>query len=129
MAPAASAIEAALAVDGTIDITTTGARTGRPRRIEIWFLRLDGRTFITGIPGPRGWYANLLQHERFRFHLKESVSADLPARALPVTDPVLRRWVFEQPHRWNDWYRAQSSLESLATGAPMVEVFFTDPAA
>jgi F420H(2)-dependent quinone reductase len=46
-------------VDRVIDITTTGRKTGEPRRIEIWFHRLDGRYFITGAPGrPRDWYAN-----------------------------------------------------------------------
>lgn len=100
-----------------------------PRRTEIWFLRLDGRTFITGTPGSRAWYANLRANERFTFHLKESVAADLPARAVRVTDPALRRWVFDQPHRWNDWYRSQSSPESLMAEAPLVEVFFTEAGA
>jgi deazaflavin-dependent oxidoreductase (nitroreductase family) len=81
----------ALATDRTIDITTTGRQTGQPRRIEIWFHRVDGRYYITGTPGrPRSWYANLLAHPRFTFHLKESATADLPATARPVTDPAER---------------------------------------
>jgi deazaflavin-dependent oxidoreductase (nitroreductase family) len=80
-----SAIEQALAQDRIIDITTTGRKTGEARRIEIWFHRLDGRYYITGTPGARGWYANLLEHPDFTFHLKESAQADLPARATPVT--------------------------------------------
>lgn len=47
------------AAERTIDITTLGARTGLPRRIEVWFHRVDGRWYITGVPGPRSWYANL----------------------------------------------------------------------
>ena len=43
-------IRAALSRGGTIDITTTGRRTGRPRRIEIVFHRIDGRMWISGIP-------------------------------------------------------------------------------
>ena len=43
---------AALERDGTIDITTTGARSGLPRRNEIWFMQLAGRTFITGTSDP-----------------------------------------------------------------------------
>ena len=117
-------IRAALATDGTIDITTVGARSGLPRRSEIWFLHLEGRTFITGTPGPRNWYSNLLTHDRLTFHLKESLAADLPARAAPILDETTRRWVFSQPHRWNDWYLAEAPLDKLVSGSPMVEVLF-----
>lgn len=122
------AARAALATDGTIDITTVGARSGLPRRSEIWFLQLGGRTFITGTPGPRNWYANLLADDRLTFHLKESVVAALPARAVPVLDEATRCWVFTQPHRWNDWYLGESSLEELVAGSPMVELFFDEHA-
>ena len=119
-----SEVSAALASDGTIDITTIGARSGLPRRTEIWFLHLEGRTFITGTPGPRAWYANLLAHDRFTFHLKESVKADLDARAVPVLDEPTRRWVFSQPHAWNDWYRGEAAFDDLVAHSPMVEVLF-----
>ena len=79
-----SSIEQALAADRVIDITTTGRRTGEARRIEIWFHRIDGRYYITGTPGARGWYANLLEYPDFTFHLKESASADLPSNATAV---------------------------------------------
>jgi F420H(2)-dependent quinone reductase len=118
------AARVALATDGTVDITTVGALSGMLRRSEIWFLHLDGRTFITGTPGRRNWYANLLADDRFTFHLKESLGADLPARAVPVVDKATRRWVFSQPHRWNAWYLAEASLDELVAGSPMVEVVF-----
>jgi len=121
-----SEVSAALASDGTIDITTIGARSGLPRRTEIWFLHLDGRTFITGTPGPRNWYSNVLAHDGFTFHLKESTRADLEARAVPVLDEPTRRWVFSQAHRWNDWYRAEASLDDLVAGSPMIEVVFAE---
>ncbi len=86
--------DAALTQDRVIDITTTGRKTGEPRRIEIWFHRVEGRYYITGTPGPaRDWYANLVAHPGFTFHLKESATADLPATARPVTDPAERRKV------------------------------------
>ena len=75
------------AAERTIDITTLGRRSGIPRRIEVWFHRVDGRWFITGMPGPRNWYANLRAHPRFLVHLKHGVTADLPATATPV-DPA-----------------------------------------
>ena len=75
------------AVERTIDITTVGARTGIPRRIEVWFHQVDGHWYITGVPGPRNWYANLRAHPRFTVHLKHGVTADLSATAAPVPSP------------------------------------------
>jgi deazaflavin-dependent oxidoreductase (nitroreductase family) len=86
-----ASIRAALAADRTIDISTMGRKTGQPRRIEMAFHRLDGAIYLTGTPGKRDWYANLLAHPDFTFHLKRSVTADLPAQATPITDPAARR--------------------------------------
>ena len=44
----------------TIDITTVGRRSGIPRRIEVWFHRVDGHWYITGVPGPQGVPQSLL---------------------------------------------------------------------
>lgn len=82
--------------DRTIDITTTGARTGRPRRIEIWFHRVEGRLYLSGMPGTRSWAANLLANPSFTVHLKHDVLADLPASATPVTDEAERRAILTQ---------------------------------
>lgn len=96
------AIAAALALgpeatmaDHTVDITTIGARSGQARRIEIWFHTVEGVVYLTGLPGPRDWYANLLAHPRFTFHLKHEVHADLAATATPVTDPAERARLFD----------------------------------
>ena len=56
---------------------------------------MGGRYYLTGTPGrPRSWYANLVAHPEFVFHLKKSVTADLAAVAHPVTDPAERERVF-----------------------------------
>lgn len=81
--------------DRTVDITTIGAHSGAPRRIEIWFHNIDGEVYLTGIPGPRDWYANLVTHPDFTFHLKNGVQTDLPAHAHPVSDKAERVRVFE----------------------------------
>lgn len=103
-----------------IDITTTGRRTGRPHRIEIFFYRAGGRTYLCSGAGggATDWHANLLADPRFTFHLKNVVRADLPARATPVTGAAERRAVLaeivadlNQPHdpgsirptRLEDW--------------------------
>ena len=41
----------ALSRGGVIDITTHGAKSGKPRRIEIGFHNIDGKIFISGMPG------------------------------------------------------------------------------
>ncbi|MCA9955107.1 MAG: nitroreductase family deazaflavin-dependent oxidoreductase [Anaerolineales bacterium] len=117
-------IKQALATDETIDITTMGHKSGKPRRIEIWFRQVNGRIYITGTPGPRDWYANLLENPNFIFHLKESVQADLSARARFVLNPIERRALFNDPSM--TWYREQvESLDELITGSPLIEVIFT----
>ncbi len=112
----------ALEQDRTIDITTTGKRTGEPRRKEIWFHNLDGRLYITGLPGSRDWYANLVAHPEFTFHLKESVQADLPAVATPVLDRAQRREIMAAIHRKLGWDR---DLEEWVEQSPLVEVELT----
>ncbi len=112
----------AIASDTTIDITTTGTRSGQQRKTEIWFMFIEGRVFITGTPGRRDWYANLVANPEFTFHLKESAKIDLPARAVPVTDAAERERVLSAPE--TEWYRGQATMEQLVAGSPMVEVHF-----
>ncbi len=117
-------VRAALARDRTIDITTTGRRSGEPRRIEIWFHMIDGRAYITGTPGTRDWYANLLAHPEFTFHLKESATADLRARATPVTDDAARRALFERI--LVKVGRPAADLDTWMARSPLVAVDFLE---
>lgn len=122
---------AAGTAERTIDITTRGRRTGRPRRIEIFFYRAAGRTYLCSGAGGAAtdWHANLLAEPAFTVHLKHGIRADLPARATPVTDPAERRAVLaeivadlNQPHdpgtirptRLEDW--ADSRLMRVSFG-------------
>jgi deazaflavin-dependent oxidoreductase (nitroreductase family) len=113
-----------LADDPIVDITTTGRQTGRPRRIEIWMLDVEGRFFITGTPGRRDWMANLSADPSLVVHLKRHAHVDLAARTTPVEDPATRRAVLE--HLTAAWYRTQEPLDILVATAPMVEVVFDD---
>ena len=112
-------VKQALERDRTIDITTTGRQSGRPRRLEIWFHNLDGRIYITGLPGRRDWYANIVANPEFTFHLKQTVQADLPGRARPIADEQERRDVLERILERLD--RADQ-LERWMQEAPLVEV-------
>jgi deazaflavin-dependent oxidoreductase (nitroreductase family) len=114
-------IERALAQDRTIDITTTGRTTGASRRIETWFHRVDGRYYMTGSPGRRDWYANLLANPAFTFHLKETVRADLPARARPITDSKERRAILQEV---TSRVGASDRLSEWMADSPLVEVTF-----
>ena len=53
MATTKDAIDAALERGHTIEITTTGRRSGEPRRLEIVFHNIDGRIYISGTPYKR----------------------------------------------------------------------------
>lgn len=113
----------ALDRDDTIDITTIGRKSNQPRRIEIWFMRVAGRTYITGTPGKRHWYANMVANPRFTFHLKQSLRADLLATARPVLDSAERRRILSDPVM--HWYIDRAgSVDALVAGSPLVEVLF-----
>jgi deazaflavin-dependent oxidoreductase (nitroreductase family) len=108
--------------DPTIDITTTGRRSGQPRRIEIWMLAVGQRFFITGTPGKRDWLANLRANPELVVHLKRDAGLDLPARAVGVTDVPTRQLVVDSLVA--SWYRGQTPVDDLLVHAPMVEVTF-----
>ena len=116
-------VKAALESGKVIDITTTGRKSGEAKRIEIWFRNFDGRIYITGRPGKRSWYANLLANPDFTFHLKEGVQADLPARATAIRDEDERRRVLTElvARAGGD-----QSLDDWLAGAPLVEVEFAE---
>jgi deazaflavin-dependent oxidoreductase (nitroreductase family) len=115
-------VSAELADDPTVHITTTGCRSGLPRRIEIWMVDADGSFYITGTSGRRDWLANLRADPNLVVHLTRHAHEDLPARATEVTDPAVRRAVFE--HANAAWYRTQQPLDVLVETAPMVAVEF-----
>ena len=123
--PASSALER------TIDITTIGAKTGRPRRIEVWFYRVDGEIYLTTSPARRSWYANLLRHPEFTFHLKHGIRADLAARATPVHAPDVRAHVFgaiiddlNQPRNPAGIPQPVEPLDEWMSGSPLMHVTF-----
>ncbi len=116
--------------DRTVDITTTGAKSGLPRRIETWFYRVDDDLYLSGRPAPRGWAANLVADPRFTFHLKHGVVADLPAIARRIDDDAERRRILgriiddlgRSGRRMPDEER-----EAWMVGSPLFEVVLDDP--
>jgi len=108
----------------TIDITTTGRRSGLPRRIEIVFHNFGGRIYITGRPSQRtrDWIRNLEADPHFTFHLKRTVQANLPATARIITDEAERRAVFRDV--LTVW--PTMDLETMTAYSPLIEVTFDD---
>jgi deazaflavin-dependent oxidoreductase (nitroreductase family) len=118
----------ALSHGHTIDITTTGRRSGAPRRIEIVFHNIGGRLYITGMPRAghtRAWLRNLAADPHFTFHLKGRVAADLPATARVITDENERRAIFAEVVKV---WRGQD-VETMTKDSPLIEVTLEDRAA
>jgi len=112
-------IRRALSRGHLIDLTTTGRKTGQSRRIELVFHAIDGRVYISGMPGrPRSWLANIRADPRVTFHLKGPVTADLPATAREITEPAERRRVMEQVAR--NWQR--TDVDRMMVQSPLIEV-------
>jgi deazaflavin-dependent oxidoreductase (nitroreductase family) len=118
--PADDRVARALSRGHTIDITTTGRQTGLERRIETVFHNIDGRIVLSGLPGRRSWYANLLAEPSFTFHLKGAVKADLSATARPIVEPAERRAVMARVAQ--NWGR--TDLDVMMERSPLVEVTF-----
>ena len=116
-------VQRAFAHGDVIDITTTGRRSGQPRRIEIVYHVIDGRIYISGSPRRerRSWLANLDANPRFTFHLKRGSRADLPAAARIIEDPDERRTVMR--HIIETAWHGQD-LEAMVAYSPLIEVSF-----
>jgi deazaflavin-dependent oxidoreductase (nitroreductase family) len=108
-----------------IDLTTTGRRTGRPRRIEIFLHHQDGVLFITGIPRAdrtRDWIHNITADPHVVVHLKQSVTVDIPATARVVIDPAERRPLMEAAaRRWG-----RHDVDEMVRHSPLIVLTVSD---
>jgi deazaflavin-dependent oxidoreductase (nitroreductase family) len=113
-------IIAGLGKGGVFDITTTGRRTGKPRRLEIVYHVIDGRIYISGIPSPtrRAWLANLDADPALTLHLRKRVAADVRATARIIDTETERRRVL--PHIARNWGR--DDVELMVRQSPLIEV-------
>lgn len=113
-------IREALSRGGLVDITTTGRRSGKKRRLEIAFHNVDGGIYISGMPSPRrrSWLANLDANPSFTFHLKGHVKADLPAKARIIDGVDERREIL--PHVARAWRR--NDVDRMVEQSPLIEV-------
>lgn len=138
--PDREAIRAALSIDRsssaqarTIDLTTTGARSGREHRIEIWFYRAGNELYLSTAPARRDWHANVLVHPRIVVHLKNGRRADLPATAVPVIEPAQREQVLREivdelrhPDNRGGVQGIVGAAEDWIAGSPLVRIDLDD---
>ena len=113
------AVQQALERDRTIDITTTGRNTGQPRRKEIWFHNIEGRLYITGTPGSRDWYANLVANPNSLFTSSRAPRPIWPPGQTSIRDQDQRRDIISRIHQKIGGNR---DLEAWVEGSPLVEV-------
>ena len=118
------AVQEALKTDRVIDITTIGRRSGNPSRKEMWFHNIDGDIYITGMPGRRDWYANVVANPDFTFHLKVSTKADLDAKARPITETGEKRAVLDRILANLD---RSDQIDEWVENSPLIEVEFVAP--
>jgi deazaflavin-dependent oxidoreductase (nitroreductase family) len=113
-------IDKALQGVQTVDITTTGRKSGKPRKLEIVAHNIDGRIYISGMPFPRrrSWLANLDANPHMTLHLKGRVRADLPVTARVIEGEAERREIL--PHIARNWGR--NDLETMVEQSPLIEV-------
>ncbi len=108
---------ARLARTRTVDLVTTGRRSGRPQKVEIWWFYFDDDFVITGTPGRRDWYANILTDPRVVIATRYG---DFPGTAVTVSDRVFRSRFFSDGA--SRWYSTQAELDLLVKTAPMVRI-------
>ena len=118
-------IKAALDAGGIADITTTGRKSGLPRRIEIYFHQFDGAYYLTGRPGrKRDWESNIEANPEFTLHLKRGVSADLDVVAEQGVSQVEKRRILLRAlvENWDsDPERAEQSVDHWVENSPFVK--------
>jgi deazaflavin-dependent oxidoreductase (nitroreductase family) len=118
------AVKEALDRGGIADITTVGRKTGKPRRVEIYFHQFDGEYYLTGRHGrKRDWEANIVAHPEFTLNLKRGVTADVPVVGEPEPDPevrarILRRALIENWDSPPD--RVDEALHKWVDGSPFI---------
>lgn len=109
---------------GVADITTIGRKSGKPRRIEIFFHQFGGEYFLTGRPGRRRhWEANIKATPEFTLHLKRGVVADVAVVGEPEPDRAVRRAILLRAlvESWgSDPDRSEAAVDKWVEESPFI---------
>jgi len=96
---------AQVANESTLEITTIGRKSGKPRTKPIWFVYDQGALYIqSGKDGKTHWYRNLQKNPQMRLKIGQLV---LAGRAQFVTDTA-------ESERIHDLFRSKYSLARVA---------------
>jgi F420H(2)-dependent quinone reductase len=115
------ATRSALERSQLIDMTTTGGRSGLPRRIEISLHASGGHLYVSGMPRAdrkRAWIANLEHDPHLTIHLKRTARVEVPATARIITDPTERRSILALVAK--AWGR--TDLDVMVAHSPLIEL-------
>ena len=87
-------------------LTTTGRRSGRPREIEIWFTRREGRYYLIAEHGARAdWVRNLRADPGVRVRVGDERFSGRARVLDPSAEPELSaaaRVLSEAKYGWGD---------------------------
>ena len=83
--------------------------------MEIWWFHFEERFIITGTPGRRDWYANVLANPRVVIETRLETSGT----AAPVSDEQFRHRFFSDTA--TRWYSTQAEL-GPGEDRPMIEL-------
>ena len=107
----------------TVQLTTRGRKTGRPRTVTVWFVTVDPTSIFVQHVGrkPAQWYGNLLQNPTVQIDFGDGPTA---AHAAPITDAArvqkilrlirkkyLLAWVFQLLGRRDQAVAAQLTVD------------------
>jgi deazaflavin-dependent oxidoreductase (nitroreductase family) len=100
-------------------LTTTGRRTGRPREIEIWFTRRDGRYYLIAEHlWETHWVQNLLADPRVSVRVGDEAFAARARVIAADAEADLRQQVqelSEGKYGWGDGLVVELTLDPPAT--------------
>ena len=100
-------------------LTTTGRATGKPHRIEIWFVVIDGSVWVASGGGNRSdWVRNLAAEPKLRLEIG---TRGWPARATLHHDLAAHRARELLAARYQGW-TGDEPLSDWATTALLIEV-------
>ncbi len=87
-------------------LTTTGRQSGRPREIEIWFTRQNGRYYVIAEHGTKSqWVKNILADPAVSFRVGKSKFSGRARVVNGEDDPHLKqtvRQLSETKYGWGD---------------------------
>ena len=117
-------VKEAMERGGIADITTTGRKTGLPRRVEIYFHQFDGDYYLTGRPGfKRDWEANIKANPDFTLHLKRGIAVDVLVVGETEPDPEERAAIIFRAltESWgSEPGKARANLDYYVNTAPFI---------